>query len=341
MNTPRHRRSPVDVDALASDWVVRRDLGLTDAEERAFNAWLAEDPRHADAVNRHAQAWSLLGAPQRTGREADLLRQLARRSTRRRRLGLVAAGLLVCGGIGFVPWSRQAGPDRVFPPGAVVVAPERRQLPDGSVVELKRGAEIAVSFDAGERRILLRQGEALFEVARDPARPFVVRAGPVAVRAVGTAFVVRRSSAGVDVLITHGEVAVEKTSNAADPRDAGGPAGNGFPTRAGAGTLVVVGPGPEAAASPPKPISARAMEERLAWRAVRMEFSDTPLAEAVALMNRYAAIPLRIDDAELGRVPVSGRFRANNLEALLRLLEAGFGVEVERRPDVIILRRQP
>lgn len=94
---------------------------------------------------------------------------------------------------------------------ASVSRPEHRALPDGSWVDLNVGADIAVEFTAGgagARRVVLRRGEAHFTVAKDAARPFVVEAGGVAVRAVGTAFSVQRGGAGVEVLVTEGRVAV-------------------------------------------------------------------------------------------------------------------------------------
>jgi transmembrane sensor len=93
---------------------------------------------------------------------------------------------------------------------------ERRTLEDGSIVELNRGAELRVSFSTGERHIELSRGEAHFQVAKDPNRPFTVRAGTVTVRAIGTAFNVQRRTASVDVLVTEGTVDV-RTPKPAHP----------------------------------------------------------------------------------------------------------------------------
>jgi transmembrane sensor len=84
---------------------------------------------------------------------------------------------------------------------------ESHALPDGSLVELKEGSRIAVDFSAEQRQVRL-VGEAHFQVARDAARPFVVNAQGVMVRAVGTAFSVRVDSDEVQVLVTHGSVHV-------------------------------------------------------------------------------------------------------------------------------------
>src|SRR6185312_8533669 len=92
----------------------------------------------------------------------------------------------------------------------VISQPERKTLVDGSVVELRDTAEIAVDYAGPLRRVTLRRGEALFQVAKNPARPFVVKAGGLEVRAVGTAFSVQIDGAAVDVLVTEGRVSVNQ-----------------------------------------------------------------------------------------------------------------------------------
>src|SRR5688500_14994795 len=87
-------------------------------------------------------------------------------------------------------------------PTTTVSRPETRTLPDGSVVELNAGAELALEFNSALRRVTLVRGEAHFQVTKNPERPFVVRAGNAEVRAVGTAFAVQLGTGLVDVLVT-------------------------------------------------------------------------------------------------------------------------------------------
>jgi transmembrane sensor len=211
----------------------------------------------------------------------------------------------------------------------------------------------------------LQKGEAMFEVAKNQARPFVVSAGGVDVRAVGTAFAVQLGREAVDVLVTEGTVAVghsnqigrhgnvAKTDPSA-PRVATAPTG-ALATAASAadsplagvlvraGNRAVVERTPTATAARVAPVEVPEMGERLAWRNPRVEFSGTRLDEAIALLNRVAAanagMQLSIADPALESMRVSGIFRTDNVDAFVLLLEAGFGVKVERAGKTLVLRK--
>lgn len=332
MNTGSRPHSLSDIDAIASDWVVRRDSGLTAAERSEFETWQSADPRHRAALERLGQTWSLLEHPRNAGRGDEMVRALSARAHRRRRRTAAAAvamvGLLVAG----LGWQVTRDEGAASYRGAQLVLPEKRVLPDGGTVELKPGAEISVDYAGAWRRVTLHQGEALFHVAENPARPFVVTAGGVDVRAVGTAFLVAMGGREVDVVVTHGRVAVERAAvtETAAP----------VATLVDAGNRVTVERVQTvAAAAAVVEISPTEMAERLAWSGPRVEFSDTPLADAVALMNRHSKVRLVIDDPALAKIPVNGVFRVDNTETLVRLLEAGFGVRAERADGIITLRK--
>ena len=340
------------VEAAAADWVARADAGLSAAEERARAAWLAADPRHGEALARYESSWAALDQPRQAGAAEVVLRELAVRAQRRsRRRWGAALGSAVAAVVAFALF-RPA----VVPPAsqttAVVTAPERRVLPDGSMVELRRGAEIAVDFRPAERRISLVRGEAHFSVAKNPARPFVVTARGVAVRAVGTAFAVDLTSAAVEVIVTEGKIAVERPPAAA-VADVGTPAPVTLAVVERGNRVVIdaLPPAPVMAAAPVPAVAVEAvppaeLTERLAWRIPRLEFSGTPLAEAVELVNRHAAQPGRaavrlvLDEPALAGVRVSGWLRADNTEGFIQMLRASFGVETDfRGASEIGLRR--
>lgn len=336
-----------EIEAAASAWFARRDAGLEPEQRAALERWLHEDPRHAAAFAQVESAWSTFGRPARCGDTDLLLAELAtRRVRRRRRRGLAAGAMLalVLLGLGTIAWRRPEHLPIAAP--AVVHRPEHRSLPDGSAITLRGGAEIAVAYTAEERRVTLQRGEALFEVAKDPTRPFIVRAHGIDVRAVGTAFVVQAGAGTVDVLVTEGTVRVEAPPArgiradgiARDTPVADLPAD----LQLTAGHRVVV-----SAAASPQPVERETLppaeiERRLGWRAARVEFSGTPLVEAVALLNREAgtktSLRLRIVDRNLEAMRVSGLFRADDPETFVLLLEAGFGVRAEREGDVFLLR---
>lgn len=255
-----------------------------------------------------------------------------RRARWRRGLGASAAGsvLLAMG----LFWLRPSSTPAEFRPGStVVLRPVRQALPDGSMIELKENAVVTEQFAADVRRVILRSGEAHFTVFSDPARPFVVVAGGIEVRAVGTSFTVGLGPQAVDVVVTEGRVAVEQPALA--PLQPSSPLAH-----LDAGHRVVVARGMAAATAPAEIVAFTPLEmnERLSWRVPRLEFSSTPLREAIPIFNRHGHIQFVLDPA-LGALQLSGFLRADNTAALLRLLKDEFGIEAERREERIFLRR--
>ncbi|MGH7959503.1 MAG: FecR family protein [Opitutaceae bacterium] len=343
---------PMDMEDLAADWIVRRDAGLTTAEQIEFERWLAADPRHAEAFAHHDETWAVLDHPRRAGHSGSMLHEFRARASRRlrRRVGVSAAALcalLVTGNLWqsrrtMVPVAIEATP---IPVGAIVTTPEKRLLPDGSIAELKAGAQITVTYDGAFRRVALRHGEAHFEVAADVTRPFVVEAGGIEVRAVGTAFAVQLGHQEVEVLVTHGRVAIDRPVAAA-PIGSGRNTASDTLATVDAGELVVVDVSPQPNARPVvTAVPATELRERLAWREPRLEFTDTPLPDAIAFMNRHSAgrqgVRFVIDDPALATMEVSGFFRADNGDTFVRMLEASFGVKAERAGNTITLRKAP
>lgn len=253
---------------------------------------------------------------------------------------LVLAGLL---------WpDAERGPGVVNAPASstVVSVPTRQMLPDGSVAELEDSAEIAVGYGERIRSVVLKQGKAHFQVAKNDAVPFIVTVGGVEIRAVGTAFSVHASPAEIEVLVTEGQVAVSSGRPEARPAvettDARrGSGGNGaVVVSAGHRVVLDAAPQPGARADPRvTPVSPNEMDERLAWRVPRIEFSGTPLVEAIPMFNRHSRVRVTIGDPALNRLQLSGILRADNVDALVRLLEANYGVTAERRENGIMLRK--
>ncbi len=324
------------IEDTAASWLVRRNGGLAPEENLKFEAWLAADARHRAAWAEMEAAWAALSFPGQRGRGDEAKRALAARVARRgrRRWAMAGAALLfvVVGLVSFRSGRIASAPLNVA--GSVTVRPDTQTLPDGSTVELNAGAEILVEFSPEVRAVRLVRGEALFAVAKNPARPFVVSAGAVSVRAVGTAFAVRQGEAEVGVLVTEGKVAVERAGSAGR---VGNPAVE--PIFVTAGGRVAM----PADATPTPPInvttlSAGEIAEALAWRGRRVEFTRTTLAEAVALLNRQNDVQIVIADAAAARLAISGIFWADDPESLGRLLESGFGLEATRTDRTITLR---
>jgi transmembrane sensor len=336
-------RSHSQAAAQAAAWVARRDQGLTMEEEREFARWSANE-QNRQALDRTSRLWSLLERPREAGASDGMIRELASRARgRTRRRTAIGAAMALAALGGFLSW-RFAPANSA--PAAELAATEggfqQQALPDGSRIDLKTGAAVEVRFSPAVRRVDLDRGEALFHVAKNPVRPFVVSAGGVEVRAVGTIFAVQFEKEDVAVLVTEGRVAVSRAAQA--PGDA---ASDARPvTYVDAGNRVVLSrlPSGGLAALPAEQAMTPAESDRwLAWRYPRLEFSGTRLAEAVALFNRHSATDggarLVVGDAELADLEVSGYFRANNVDGFVRLLEGSFGVKAVRGPSGEIVLR--
>jgi transmembrane sensor len=316
------------IAATAAAWLSRRDRGFTPAEQDAFLQWLAADPRHRAEVARIERSWQALdslAAWQPADGAAPNPDLLAPRPADRRRwfarAGFAAAGAAFAAAAAVAIalwWPEPAAFVTEKTPAMAAVRvlprPEPQSLADGSVAEARDGARLEVAFDPAERRVRLQEGEVHLTVAKDAARPFVVEAGGVKVRAVGTAFSVRLERDQVDVLVTEGRVEVESKGGTPVP------VASGERARIGADRRPVV------AAEKPD-----AIERALAWRTVRLEFEGLPLSAVVTEFNLRNPLQLAIGDTAAGRVKVAGTFQADKPEAFARLLEAGFGIAVERR----------
>lgn len=370
----QHLASPVDpamkdisssIRQAACDWKARMDAGAGPGEERELQAWLEADPRHRAAMARTDLVWKKLDRLVQGGATDQLLQELEIRACRRRRRRVISVAAGVCLLIAVASGWRFVAPEfsrrdtiaaeSTPASNAVLLLPERRTLPDGSIAELRGDAEIAIEFTAEVRRVALRRGEAHFQVRSIPGRPFVVSAGGVEARAVGTAFTVGLRSVSVEVLVTEGRVAVTQTVppvSPSQPRAANQPDAATEPTALlDVGKSIVVDlAAPTVGLPPVTAVDPEELAERLAWRAPRVEFSRTSLSEAIAVMNGYSAgqhsagnqgVQFIIGDSALASVRVSGLFRVDRTDAFIGLLKSGFGIEAERRGDHEIVLRFP
>jgi transmembrane sensor len=323
---------PASVTARAAAWLARRDAGFTPADAAAFQTWLAADSRHTRAVDELTAAWAVLQSPRATGQAdlvlADLAARARVRHRRRAKHFTWAASSLAAAALVLALWLPGLS-EKTPAPAAVALAaprPERQILDDGSVVELNAGAAISVSFSSTRRAVTLLRGEAHFSVAKDPSRPFVVSVQGIEARAVGTEFLVTSDPHHVQVLVTEGRVAVSSPSLTV-PADTA-------PVVVAAGARVTVpltasgDPAPQ-----PSPVTSTQITAALAWRAQRVEFSGTPLAEAIARFNRHNRLKLTLADPTLGTLRVSGIFWADDPAGFARLIEPTFSLRTRRLAD--------
>lgn len=352
--------SPPAIEAAAADWVTRCDAGLTSAEQQIFQDWLGADALHADAFDRLTEAWSVFDRVQGGGASSAVLAGLAVRAKHRRRRqlqGAVAAGIILVSGLFFLhsnlgeaePMSRMAAKAPIQEI-SIVANNAIRRLPDGSIVELKVGAEISVHYEAASRRVTLIKGEAYFRVMKDATRPFYVEANGIAVRAVGTAFSVQLQPSAVEIFVKEGAVDVGHALMGQAPAG-----GDRRVVRVNAGKRFVAltklrSPKSLKGAAPirlesvaePQGLTEAEMNHQLAWRDTRQDFSGTTLSEAVALLNRHNLTQLIIEDPVVGAWQITGSFRSDNPEGFARIVGESFDLQTEARGEhLLILRRLP
>lgn len=310
-----------NVDAAAALWTVRLGEGLSPAQESELDAWLAQDSRHLGALVRAEAAWSDVDriAAMSRGRPARPSRGFNPR--RYWKPASLAAGLLAAALIGGGVIHDQLTGRYAADAGEV----RRILLDDGSIVTLNTDSVIRVRYEGNQRRVDLGHGEASFQVAHDSARPFVVRAGDLRVRAVGTEFVVRLEGEQVSVTVAEGVVEVKRPVPGPDPRrliyehD----------------QIVAAGPVPLT----PTNIGQDEVARQLAWRDGLLVFDGEALSEAAAQVNRYSATPVLIDDPALGREKFVGVFRLGDSRAFARAAAATFNARVSEESGGLHLSR--
>ena len=336
------------IEDAAIAWLTERDDGFSPAREREFAQWLRADPRHAATVARLEQTLGLLGAlpefrseintafdraapvvafPPATTEQPTLAPAPRRWSRTFAWAGLAAA--LAFGS--FFGW-RTLRPPPAIHYTTTVAGYERARLDDGSTLELNAASAVRVQFTPAERRVQLESGEAHFAVAHDTARPFIVSAGPIAVRAVGTAFNVRYTAGGdIEVTVTEGKVSVSGVERV-DP--------NALSAAifVSAGQRIVL---PHHAPPPTvEQVDPATLRAALAWQSRLADFADAPLTDVIARFNARSRVQLFLADEKLADRRIGGTFALDEAEAFVRLLERDGEIVGERRGDTEIhLRR--
>ncbi|WP_340265223.1 FecR family protein [Sphingobium mellinum] len=315
-------------DDSAARWAVKLDFGpLTTVEETELENWLAEDPLHQGALLRaqatlayldRGRALKPLGAPSEEPWSVD-----AAIPTRRRFLQLSTGAAALAAGFGALLVARHLGHDEIRTDIGEV---RRVPLADGSVAVLNTASRLAVALQPKQRAIELKEGEAWFQVAHDKSRPFVVKAGTVRVRAVGTAFAVRRRAEGADVLVTEGVVETWIEGQEGSIR------------RLVAGSRSYVADGVEPAKSTVENMP-QELERTLAWRGGEIVLDGQTVAYAVSELNRYNRQRIIIGDVSIGQERLVGYFRTNDPATFADAVADMTGARIVHREDQILLTR--
>lgn len=365
----------------ASAWFVDFRVGDMDAAARdEFSRWLRRSPEHIRAYLEIAETYVELPAKHEPGQldieqliaqaraDANVVplgsagpRDHSRRvvgvpvESRGRKLdrrGLLAAcALLACCVFGWAAWLYGAR----NPTYATQVGEQRSiTLVDGSIVHLNARSKVRVRFSGRTRDVDLLEGQALFVVMKDSARPFVVRTDQTQVRAVGTQFDVYRSARGTTVTVVEGRVAVTSLSSpdAGSAANAGGGGSNVADPIAGTGhamrergadsSSILLAAGEQVTVSSERVARpARAdLAATTSWMQRRLVFDSSALSQVAEEFNRYNQRRLVIDDAQLADMLISGVYSSTDPASLLRFLRDQPGVSVTETDTEIRVSRK-
>lgn len=306
----------------AIDWLVLLRSGDISAQSRAaFETWLRADAAHRQAFAEAEALWGVAATAVQQSDNGEAGRQ--RRSGRR--LPTAAPGVWAAAAVVMLSVALAWSPvtDWAASDYRTGIGEQRRiTLSDGSQVLLNTDTAIALEWSAARRAVVLRHGQAEFQVAKDSARPFVVTAGDTAVTALGTVFAVYADPAGgVEVSVSEHAVKVELV-NEADQAGVRVDTGQRLSHRAGA-ALTPALPGASA--------------ELNAWTRGKLIFEDRLLAEVVAELNRYSRAKIVITAADLKQRRLSGVFPLD-AEQVLEAVQALLKIRTTRLgPWLIVL----
>jgi transmembrane sensor len=354
----------------AADWATRIDSGPLSAEERAsLAAWLKTSPDHVDellfsasimAGLAHVDAGRALsiedlladtapeviplfhgsdtpGEPEPFGRSGRTRLAISEARSLAWRWPAVAASLLIVLAVSWYGLSLRS------PHEAGGISPEAQffattagaqqpiALDDGSILYMNTDSKARVVFSAAGRLVELLDGEALFDVAHDPDRPFRVLAAGIVVQAVGTKFTVEHGEGVVTVVVMGGEVLVggrHDGSNSIDARLAKDSIAD-FPM-VRQPTRLAAGQSAKLLETGETQIAAANLSPATAWQARQLSFRDEGLSVIAAEFNRFNAMKIVVADAELARTRFSGVFDSHDPESFIAFLELSAEVRVER-----------
>jgi len=309
-----------EIDRIAAGWAARRDLGSLSAEAQAeFESWLAADIRHLGAYGR---AEAVLCRLERLNAGAlEPVKYEPACEARWTRRGVLLAGGAAAGVAATVGFYlvREGAPEATV--STQIGQMREVLLPDNSIVSLNTNSEISVRFSREARNIILLKGEALFDVAKDRVRPFVVCAGDTSVRAVGTSFTVSHlPQKPIQVLVKEGVVELQRIDTP-----------QALPVRASANIQAVAPPGaPIVTVAVPENRLVRDLE----WQNGRIALDNETLKNAASEFARYSEVHIVVDVSISNRT-VTGLFAANDPVGFARAAASVLKLQTEVKGDEV------
>jgi transmembrane sensor len=315
-----------EIDKGAAAWAARRCAGLTAEDQSALQSWLEADRRHLGAYAKAEAVLARLDQVRAAGPDALRLEKTNSIATPFKRravlVGSVAASIAIVSGGATWLWG-WLGEERY---STRVGETKEAILSDGSIVTLNTNSQVLVNYSQAVREIRLVRGEALFDVAKNRNRPFIVRASDTQVRAVGTRFTVRMlPEQPVQVLVQEGVVEIIRPEVPEAP-----------PVRVIANTIAL--------APPQAPISTQIVPRiqvarGLAWREGRIAFDNEPLADAAREFARYSDVQIRVA-RELENQTITGLYISNDPVGFAKAVAISLNLRAEVSGHEVILSRR-
>lgn len=327
----------------AMRWVLLHEEGLSEEQERAFVRWKKQHPNHEKCFFEHQVDWSNLDSmrfwkPELSSEPNPDLFVSRRALSTWTWLWGPAVGIAACVLLMFTWHSlRPVEPEVLTTTHSnwqQFEAGKKHFLSDGSTVYLKQGSDLRVWYDAKSRRLDLRHGEAIFEVAHDAERAFVVGMQHAEVVALGTVFSVNASDTFCEVYVTEGRVALKDRASVHDDPTASEP----WLPELKAGEMVNFRVGENRSAPEVHRFSTAEYQSKMIWKDQIIEMVSAPLYQIIEEFNRFNAVDIVISDPALGQLRMSVTVSPDNQQEFLELLEMTLQIEVVESATGIVLQ---
>lgn len=351
--SPAGQQESVRESAAAWHSRLQRD-GESAQARQALASWLTESAEHRAAYNDIERAWQALRAGAHRSDIMALRHETALRLTRSNSreirpmkwIATAAVVLLMIGGFILTsraphehPWSASSSPPRADGTYATGVGQQLPIiLPDGSHVTLDTQSELQVAFAGHERSVQLIRGQALFEIAKDKTRPFVVTAGRRRLVAVGTVFDVHLNEQQIKVTMVEGSIRVEPAPALPDrlPQTAAQSIDSAPPN------TILITAGEQLISDDPKHDQVYDVNPKqvTSWLRGQVIFDNTSLATAVTELNRYSAVQIKLTDPRLAAIRLSGTFTADRPDLFVEAVTTYYPISIARE-DARIIALEP
>ena len=336
-----------EVEMQARIWVSRLEDDVSEEMMKEFELWMAESTRHGDAFKRVSAFWRPLDIAPRLldYASSDVAARSLRetngwfpfRLSRRIVLRGIAASIAAVFSVGLYlsvvetgDRLELAGGNEIVQEYGTAVGEQRTiELSDHSQVVLNTSSRLKIEYSGEYRSVILEEGEAYFQVAKDQNRPFIVKTEKGSVRAVGTAFAVKTLDKALEVSVTEGRVALSSSINVIageGESPVGAVTEAGIEIELGAGEAVTIKDGVRKIVE----LAPLELEQELDWRDGELSFDGETLEDVVASVSRYTEIEIEIADASIASKRIIAFYKIGDVE---RLFEA-----LNYMPDINVVR---